>query len=695
MISKLILTTLLLAGGASAVAQQSVYLSDRGDDQGDGTKEHPYYSLNKALEQYGAEGDRTDTLFVWVQPGNYYMERPLILDTPSSRPVIVQSAGREKPQFIGGMRIGPWEACGNGLYRAYVPEVERFGFSFEQLYVNGKRATLARTPNEYWYEVKGSTEYPFVQGERAAAYAMQQVRFDDKDWSTLKDNPDEDLSQLKFRFYHKWSFTQKRAEYVCLDSAAIYIQGDGMRPWNPVTRGSRYLMYDYKGALDAPGEWYLDRRQGYVYYIPQEGEDMASAVCIAPVLQHWLLIKGQAGAPVSNIQFKNLAFQYTAYLMPDKGEEAAQSAVNASAGVTLDFAQNVSFVDCDWMHTGGYALWFRQGCRHNTVERCYLSDLGAGGIKVGETIYRKDSLSATSHNVVDNSIITHAGQEMPSGAGVLLLHTSDNRITHNDISDLRYSGISVGWTWGYNANAVAPSPAVRNLIEYNHIHHIGWGELSDMGAIYTLGESPGTRITHNVVHDIWAYDYGGWGLYTDEGSTGIEITSNLAYRCKSGGFHQHYGKDNRVENNIFAYAYHYQLKYTRPESHRSFSFRHNIILYDRGEVLAGNGWQKGIVDMDRNLYWGPDTGKGFAGISFREWKKQREPHSLMADPLFVDPKKDDFRIADPRNIRKVGFKPWDYAQAGVYGSDEWKKRAELSGETLQAFDKAVKRWTAQ
>ena len=203
MISNLILTTLLLAGGASAVAQQSVYLSDRGDDQGDGTKEHPYYSLNKALEQYGAEGDRTDTLFVWVQPGNYYMERPLILDTPSSRPVIVQSAGREKPQFIGGMRIGPWEACGNGLYRAYVPEVERFGFSFEQLYVNGKRATLARTPNEYWYEVKGSTEYPFVQGERAAAYAMQQVRFDDKDWSTLKDNPDEDLSQLKNSFYHK------------------------------------------------------------------------------------------------------------------------------------------------------------------------------------------------------------------------------------------------------------------------------------------------------------------------------------------------------------------------------------------------------------------------------------------------------------------------------------------------------------
>jgi len=311
--------------------------------------------------------------------------------------------------------------------------------------------------------------------------------------------------------------------------------------------------------------------------------------------------------------------------------------------------------------------------------------LGAGGVKIGETVLQPLPVDLTKNIIIDNNIITDAGHIFPCAVGVIIFHSSDNQVTHNEISNLRYSGISVGWIWGYTH-----SPSKRNIIKYNHIHHLGCGELCDMGGVYTLGASEGTSVSNNLIHHVYSFDYGGWGLYTDEGSYGITMENNLVYACKNSGFHQHYGKENIIRNNILAFNIRSQLQATRIEEHRSLSFTNNIIYYDKGTLLSSN-WHKFNLFSDYNCYW--DTRSkdvAFADKSFKEWQASgKDQHSVIADPMFINPSEFDFRFRKLSVARKIKFTPFDYSQAGVYGSDEWKKLAEMDIDLRIKFDNIV------
>ena len=158
--------------------------------------------------------------------------------------------------------------------------------------------------------------------------------------------------------------------------------------------------------------------------------------------------------------------------------------------------------------------------------------------------------------------------------------------------------------------------------------------------VYTLGQSEGTVVSNNVVHDINSYTYGGWGLYADEGSSDIVMENNLVYNTKTGGFHQHYGKNNSIRNNIFAYAQKVQMKCTKIEDHKLFDFMNNIIIFDKGSVLERNCDKLNIL-MDYNLYWNTSGDNyDFEGMSFQNWKEKtgHDSHSIIADPYFKDPK---------------------------------------------------------
>ncbi len=276
--------------------------------------------------------------------------------------------------------------------------------------------------------------------------------------------------------------------------------------------------------------------------------------------------------------------------------------------------------------------------------------------------------------------------------GVVIFHGSDNEITHNDIADFRNSGISAGWVWGY-----AYSPSKRNKIAFNHIHHLGWGELSDMGGVYTLGASEGTVVTNNLIHDIYSFEYGGWGLYTDEGSAGIVMENNLVYHCKDAGFNQHYGKENILRNNILAFNEKTQVSLARPEAHQSFSFTNNILYSDKGDLFqeryVKDSWIKAVTDVDFNCFWDlRTTDPVFYGMNFKEWqKKGKDQHSIVADPLFVDPQSLDFHFKNLKVAQKIGFKPFEYTTAGVYGDMDWKNLAKLEPGLIKKFDEAVLR----
>ena len=660
-------------------------------DGQDGPLATPAGAVNRLRALRAAGTDPQTPVRVVFQAGRYRLSEPVTLLPEDSGgpngPVTFEAAPDAEVVWDGGLPVTGWREEADGTWTAPVPEgCGAPGSPVSALWINGMRRVPARTPNarhvpgdfprdEELFFIDGTvTEKDETGNEVPSQSAFRYRPGDIRNWRGLED--------ARFVIYHSWATSLLRVASLDEAGQIVSFTGRARWPFGKWTPEQWYYVEHLDEALDRPGEWVHCTRESVIRYMPMPGERPESVRAVVPRLPQLLVLQGEpeAGRFVQHVEFRGIAFEHTDYQLGPEGLSDSQAASSINAAVEWTGARSCRLEDCQIAHTGNYGVWFRRGSQNNLMRRCTVYDLGAGGARIGECGNPASENEAADWNTIDNCIFMDGGRIFREAVGLWIGRASWNRLAHNEVGWFRYTGISVGWSWGY-----APSSAHHNIIEYNHVHHIGQGQLNDMGGIYTLGISPGTIVRYNCFHDIRSNPklYGGWGLYTDEGSSDILMENNIVYRTTTGGFHQHYGRENRIINNILAFSDEEQLIRSRREDHVSFYLLRNIVYYDNGRLLGSNWQDDTRFGSEDNLYWNTSGPVRFGGDDLAGWR--RRGHDLrgqVANPKFTDPRNGDFSLPPDSPALAMGFQPIDRGQIGLYGDPAWTGRPEILARQL-------------
>ena len=413
---------------------------------------------------------------------------------------------------------------------------------------------------------------------------------------------------------------------------------------------------------------------------------------IAPVTRHWIRFEGAAasGKFIEHLAFEGLTFHCSDWTLDDtlgysypqaaidehpneplfqgwpEGDSIPQSQIEVPAGVFASGARDVVFRGCEFAHTGAWAMDWQIGCKDITIVQSHFYDLGAGGIRVGSPKIVPTDAEETSRVTITDCHL-HDGDHVYLGAPAIWVgQSSGNTIAHNEINGAFQWAVSVGWNWGY----LPPNRARDNRVEFNHVHDLGTSALGTHGAIYSLGVQPGTVIRNNYVHHIGG---GGSGIVLDNASIGIVVENNVVHNCEFASFMCNFNDlGNIVLNNVFALANKSQMyrigdvPADKTKIHQTGVFFHNIFYWNRGTLFEREDWVDYSIIMDHNLYFDA-TGNPvkFCAFTFDQWKaKGLDQHSLVADPLFVDPENGDFTVKPESPAFQLGWRAIDLGAVG-------------------------------
>lgn len=731
---------------------QDLFVSPTGNDKWSGRlsepnkegSDGPLATLEAAkglISERRAKASISGSITVWIRDGVYSLKRPIIFKPENSAPVTYAAYPGEKPIFDGSAKITEWQSQTVNGVTGWVSDVSKilknYG-DFRQLFVNGVRRPRTRLPKKgyFWIEdVPGVPLDTFMEDSvlQPTGSSFIAAPGDIKQWQHLED--------VEVLVMHLW--TEERLPIASYDPQTRKVTSNRKSTYALTDDiGNRYAKYFVENVFEAltePGEWYLNKAEGKLYYLPMAGETPQNVEVSAPLLLQFMRLEGQPMQQkyVEFVNFRGLTFRYSDWVQPKwlgrrynpyaqeapvndtinmmdgkKTEGIAwasggQAASYVPGAIYMEGARNCSIEECSIEHIGWYGIELADGCCGNRIIGNTIADIGAGGVKVDGAATADRWLARTSNNRITDNHIHNGGEVFGSACGVAIMYSSGNLVAHNHIHDLYYTGVSCGWIWGYGE-----SVARENRIEKNHIHDLGKGVLSDMGGVYILGIQPGTTISGNLIHDIQKANYGGWAIYPDEGSSHLVIENNVSYNTSSQPFHQHFGRENTVRNNIWAFGAEgvvalsrgnqWNRRYPHPGQNirTAVTFERNIFITDGEPVFIGaladatGNLENGDIISDLNLFFdtsGQDivSGNGVHGKHGREnlkrsfdWKQWQalgyDLHSIVADPKCRDLAKRDFTLAPDSPAFALGFKPIDLSDVGVRSPD--KRMDEPEGQ---------------
>ncbi len=545
---------------AAALQPSDFVVAPDGSDLNLGTAASPFATLARARDAVrerlgsGWSGDMT----VLLRGGTYYLTQPVLFGPQDSAPdghhVTYAAWTGESPVLSGGRLLDGWQAAAAHRWTMRIDDVAAGRWLFDQLFIDGRRCPRARHPNEGFLRMAGvgpdgRTSFSFPTGDLPTSAS---------------------LVGAELVFLHDWSVS--RVEIGDVDptsgrvtlgnpigaAGAPFFRIDGFEP-HP-----RYFVEHAVGLLDLSGEWYLDRRQGELTYQAGADDNLRDSTTVAPVLDQLLVVGSGATRDqmVRNLRFVGLTFAHAAaprfasgYAGIQAGfheQRAGASSAGAQgrmpAAVVFRSAQGCRLEECRVLHVGGTAVSLEGCSRDNQVLRNEIADAGGNGIMIGEPTAEEKTVA--SNNLLANNRIHHCGALFYGCVGVWVGITRGTTIAHNEIHDLPYSGVSVGWVWNPE-----PSACRDNRIEGNHIHHV-MQILSDGGGVYTLGRQPGTVLRANLVHNVPANAGRAEsnGFFIDEGSSELVIEKNVIYGVARSPIRFHRAGENVVRGNVLVTA---------------------------------------------------------------------------------------------------------------------------------------------